>query len=158
MSGLVLPHLNYPNVLLTGMPKTDLIKFQKLQNFAARVVKGMKKHQSVSAQLRDLHWLPVQQRINHNVASLVFKCLHKQAPSYLSNLLLLKDTSRENLRRNMDYLNLQVPITKCRIFGDMSFIVYGPRLWNTILYSVRNSKDINSFKNKLKTHIFDIKQ
>ena len=61
MPGLVLSHLDYSNALLTGMPKTDLITFQIVQNFAARAVKGLKNHQSVSAQFRDLHWFPVQQ-------------------------------------------------------------------------------------------------
>ena len=67
MSGLVLSHLDYANALLTGIPRTDLAKLQRVQNFAARVVKGLKRHEPVSAQLRDLHWLPVQQRIDHKV-------------------------------------------------------------------------------------------
>ena len=37
MTGLVLTHLNYSNARLTGMRKTDLIKFHRVQNFAARV-------------------------------------------------------------------------------------------------------------------------
>ena len=33
-----------------------------------------------------LHWLPVQQRIEYKVCVLVYKCLHQAAPTYLAEL------------------------------------------------------------------------
>ena len=33
--------------------------------------------------LRRLHWLPVKQRVDYNLATLVYKSLRGQAPSYL---------------------------------------------------------------------------
>jgi len=34
--------------------------------------------------MRELHWLPVRQRLKFKTAVLVFKCIHGQAPVYLS--------------------------------------------------------------------------
>ena len=52
MSGLVLSHLDYANALLTGIPRTDLDKLQRVQNFAARVVKGLKNMSQISTTQR----------------------------------------------------------------------------------------------------------
>ena len=154
MCGLVLSHIDYSNALLTGIPLTDLNKLQRVQNFAARVVKGLKKHQSVAAQLKDLHWLPVQQRIEHKIATLVFKCLNQQGPSYLRDLLSVKETPRENLRSSVDNLKLALPSTRHKTFADRSFSVYGPKIWNSLPYNIRSSNNIYSFTKKLKTHLF----
>ena len=156
MSGLVLSHIDYANALFTGLPKCDIDKLQRVQNFAARIVKGLNKYTSVRSELRQLHWLPVQQRIDHKVASLVYKCLHGQAPPYLSNMLVKKETSNWDLQSNSDDLRLIIPITKCKTFADRSFSVYGPRLWNSLPYDIRASNNLDSFKKNLNTYLFDM--
>jgi len=35
--------------------------------------------------LRQLHWLPVRQRVTSKIAVLVFQCLTGQAPAYLAD-------------------------------------------------------------------------
>ena len=156
MSRLVLSQIDYANCLFSGLPHCELLKLQRVQNFAARVVLGLQKHDSVRSQLRDLHWLNVKFRIDHKVASLVFKCLNNQAPPYLSGLLTEKKPSDINLRSNFDNLRLIVPKTKHKTFADRSFSVYGPKIWNDIPYSIRASKNLNSFKKSLKTHYFSL--
>jgi len=41
----------------------------------------------VSAALRELHWLPVEQRIDYKLCLLVHKSLRGQAPEYITNML-----------------------------------------------------------------------
>ena len=41
-------------------------------------------------QLKSLHWLPVQARIDFKVATLAFRCVHGLAPSYLAELVSLQ--------------------------------------------------------------------
>lgn len=38
----------------------------------------------------ELHWLPVQARMHFKILSLAFKAIHGFAPSYISNLLALR--------------------------------------------------------------------
>jgi len=57
-----------------------------MQNAAVRVVTGAKKFDHITPVLRQLHWLPIRQRITFKLAMIVFKCLHGLAPSYLSNV------------------------------------------------------------------------
>ena len=67
--GLVISHIDYCNSLFAGLPEA----------------------------LRQLHWLPIQQRIKHKLLTIVFKCLNDKAPAYLKNLLV-PNKNRRGLR------------------------------------------------------------
>ena len=40
-----------------------MVKLQYIQNAAARIIAGLKKRDHIAETLRDLHWLPVEERI-----------------------------------------------------------------------------------------------
>ena len=66
--------------------KTNITSIQKLQNRCARVVTGIFDYNiSVSYLITSLGWMTIYQRHIYLIASLVFKCLHSSAPSYLSH-------------------------------------------------------------------------
>ena len=94
-------------------------KLQSLQNAAARLVRA-RKFYHITPVMRELHWLPVQQRIRFKTAVLVFKCLHGLAPAYLSEYCKLM-TGRSHLRSANACL-LSVPRTRTT-YGDRSFAV-----------------------------------
>ena len=60
---LILSWLDYCNSLLAGIPDNKLNKLQRIQNHAARLVLRKSRHESATALLRTLHWLPVKARI-----------------------------------------------------------------------------------------------
>ena len=86
--------------------------------------------------MRELHWLPVRQRIRYKTAVLVFKCLHGLAPAYLSEYCKLT-TGRSHLRSANACL-LSVPRTRTT-YGDRSFAVSGPVAWNSLPVALRSS-------------------
>jgi len=53
---------------------------QAVQNAAARLITGARRRDHISPALRQLHWLPVGQRVQFKLAVLVFKALHGLAP------------------------------------------------------------------------------
>ena len=55
------------SVLLIGKSAAALRGLQVAQNCAARVSTGFGIHDHITAALRELHWLPVHQRIEHKV-------------------------------------------------------------------------------------------
>ena len=63
---------------------TNIHKLQLVQNFAARIILGLRKYDHISAGLRSLQWLNVKQRLMVNDAVMVHKCLEGLSPSYLS--------------------------------------------------------------------------
>ena len=57
-------------------------------NAAARVVNGTKKYDHGFTHLlhSELHWLDVADLVTYKLGMTVYKCLHGQAPGYLSEL------------------------------------------------------------------------
>jgi len=77
--------IDYCNSLLYGISNTLLRRLQSIQNAAERLVTGAKKFDHITPVLRELHWLPIRQRITYKLSLLVYKCLHNAAPVYLSS-------------------------------------------------------------------------
>ena len=77
--------LDYCNALLYGVSDRLICRLQSVQNAAARLVTGARRCDYITPILRQLHWLPVRQRVLLKIAVLVFQCLTGQAPSYLSD-------------------------------------------------------------------------
>ena len=100
---LILSRLDYCNGLLSSLPSTYVIRLQRLQNWAARLVFEVDRKQSPGPLLKSLHWLPVKQRITFKLLLFVYKCLHNQGPVYLKNCLSLYVPNRQ-LRSSKDYL------------------------------------------------------
>jgi hypothetical protein len=61
---IVTSRMDYYNGLLYGLPNTELIKLERVQNAAARLVTSTRKYDHITPILRELHWLPVKFRIH----------------------------------------------------------------------------------------------
>ena len=144
--------LDSNNGLLYGTPKDKLDRLQRVQNAAARLVTRTRKYDHITPVLQSLHWLPVHQRIHYKILLLTFKSLAGKAPSYLQELLEVSTQSR-SLRSN-DQRLLVCPKSKCVKYGDRSFRVAGPTLWNKLPLKIRLSESVEEFKSQLKTHLF----
>ena len=77
---LVTSRLDYYNSILYGCNQSILQRLQLLQNYAARLVSRIPKFCHITPSLKDLHWLPVQGRIQFKLLSIVFKCIHGTGP------------------------------------------------------------------------------
>ena len=104
----------------------------------------------------DLHWLPINARVDFNICVLIFKCLNGLAPAYLSNLVSIYKPSR-NLRSSKAFLLTPVPSNFVRL-GDRAFSVYGPKIWKKIPSHIKSFVSLNVFKSKLKTFFFNNQQ
>ena len=78
------------NSLLIGSPSFLIQKLQRIQNCAARLVTGQPKFAHVTPILKELHWLPIEQRVAFKVLLLAYKGLNGLAPKYISLPLDLK--------------------------------------------------------------------
>uniref|UniRef100_A0A672HD57 Reverse transcriptase domain-containing protein n=1 Tax=Salarias fasciatus TaxID=181472 RepID=A0A672HD57_SALFA len=144
--------MDYCNALLVGIPAKSLQKLQHIQNTAARILTRTPKHEHITPVLRDLHWLPVHQRIHYKVCLLAYQCIHGHAPDYLTELLTPYSTSRH--LRSTEMNTLSVPRTKVRTMGDRAFQTAAPKLWNNLPVHLRAPQTLDSFKKGLKTFLF----
>ena len=153
---LVTSRLDYGNSLLVGCTNAQLNQLQRIQNKAARLICGAKKREHISPYLTRLHWLRVHQRINFKLFVFMYQCINNHAPPYLCNDIVLyrhHNTQSHNLRSLSDNTRLYIPKTN-RSFGDNSFCVAGPRLWNALPITIREAPSLMVFKKLLKTHLF----
>ena len=120
----------------------------------SNTVAGSRRSNHITPFLRRLHWLPVRRRIEFKLALLIHKSLNGSTPRYLSDdCQLVSDVGRRRLRSS-DVSTCVVPRTHTD-FGDRAFLVAGPRLWNSLPASLRQSDTtVGQFKKLLKTHLF----
>ena len=147
--------LDFCNSLLFGLPKYEVDKLQMAQNAAARVIAKLRKYDHISQTLRDLHWLPIQERIIFKINLLSYKVLHDMAPQYLKELIRRYEPRRQ-LRSSSDKWRLEKPRYKLESYGLRAFRVAAPKLWNKLPFGVRSADVIEQFKSKLKTYLFKI--
>ena len=97
--------------------------------------------------------LPVIARIEYKICTFCFHVLHsKSTPLYLKELL--KPYTPPRLLRSRTSNLLFTPRYKQENFGKRALSVLGPKLWNSLPFSIRSSKSITIFKKSLKTHLF----
>ena len=132
------------------MPDKYLQKLQRVQNACARLIMCGRKYDHVTPLLRELHWLPIKERIKFKLLVLTYRSLCGEAPKYLSDLLQPYIPTRS--LRSQDSLLLVVPKTRLHLYGDRAFARAVPVLWNTLPRNIKAAKD--TFRNLLKSHMF----
>ncbi len=152
VSSLVTSRLDYCNVLLIILPKAQIGRLQCVQNTAARLITRTSKYSHITPVLKNLHWLPIEYRIQFKLLVYTFKSLHRLAPSYISNMVTLYTPLRK--LQSWDKLLLQTPKTNTATYGIRSLRLAAPSLWNALPQDIRRSKTLISFKRCLKSHLF----
>ena len=84
---LITSKIDFCNAILYGAPENLLQKLQGVQNCVARSVCLKSKYECITPLLQELHWLPVEYRIEFKILLVTFKCLNNVAPYYLQELI-----------------------------------------------------------------------
>ena len=88
---LVLSRLDYGNSVLVGLPAYLVCRLQSVLNASARLVFNLRRYDSVTDTLANLHWLRVPQRVEYKIAVLTYKALNGTGPRYLGPLVRVAD-------------------------------------------------------------------
>ena len=102
------------------------------------------KYDCITPLPRELHWLPVEQRIVFKILLLIFKSLNDLSPCYIRDLLQTHMPSRK----------FQSPRSRLKFYGDRAFSVCAPILWNNLPEHIKCSLNLTSSKRNLKTYLF----
>jgi len=93
-------------------------------------------YEHITATFRDrLHWLPVRQRITYKLCTIVYKCLHAAAPSYLTEMCVpvAASTGRRCLR-SVARGDLIVPRTRTVTYGMDHAVLQSPDHVSGMIY------------------------
>ena len=149
---LVTSRLDCGNGVLFGLPDLEYKRLQRMLNIAARILTRTPTTAHITPIMKELHWLPIQRRVEYKIILLTFKALHGLAPKYLSDLLQPYDIGRQN--RSSESNLLQIPKTNTKLFGDRSFMWAAPTLWKRLTDEMRAIHEIEPFKRDLKTSLY----
>ena len=129
---LVTSTLDSGNAALFGITGTLLHRLEMVQRAAARVVLCIDRrdHRSMTAALRERHWLHIAQIIQCNVLTLMHGAVHNRTPRYISDRIVTHAPSR-SLRSATNSL-VAVPRINMERYGRRSFSCAGPSLWNAL--------------------------
>jgi len=115
------------------------IRLQDVQIAAAHLVTGIRRREYITPVLRQLHRLPVRQRIEFKMAILVYKPLNALSPRYLIDDCQLITTTGWWRIRLSNVATCDVPRTRTSL-GDRSFTAAGSSLWNNLPVHLRDSE------------------
>jgi hypothetical protein len=143
-NALIEPHFDYCAEVWGDLNKGLSDKLQKLQNRAARIITGESYDVRSSDVLKSLGWHPLHTRRDLILASLVYKCFHRQVPVSLQNVFTqLSSFTKYNLRGSNLNLHMKRFDTE---YGKRSLAYRGAKLWNSLSLSTKAMPSIKTFK------------
>ena len=152
---IIMGRLDYCNSLLFNTPATHIGKLQRIQNCAARLVNRTPKFDHTTPTLKRLHWLSVCLRIEYKMLILTFKAIYGVAPSYICNLIKIREQTRFNPRSCKELLLEPSRVKTKKTLGDKSFqVAAAPGLWNKLPSEIRAIRSYDHFKRAIKTYLF----
>ena len=103
--------------------------------------------------LKQLHWLPIEQRIKYKISCLCYQIITGTAPQYLVELVYIYVPSR-SLRSSSDDRTFRIPTFKRKQHGGRAFCFSSAQTWNSLPFVIRHSPSLAAFKTNLITRVF----
>ena len=132
INSVVTSRLDFCNSTLTGITSDQINRLQRVQNCSARLIAKKRKHERehITPILTELHWLPLEFRIQYKLAVLAFRHFEGTLPPYLSTVLHIYQPPRV-LRSSSEKL-LKIPRVNLKSAGERSFHFAAPTVWNSL--------------------------
>jgi hypothetical protein len=137
-NALVFSRLDYCSSLLNNVDCTEIQRLDRIIKLAARIITGTKRYQHITPALQKLQWLDASKRAKMKMARLVFAAIHLNLPPALNTAIIKYEPLRQ-LRSSEKQVTTLVLGTCRRRIGKGSFKLAGPRIWNSLNETVRES-------------------
>ena len=113
------------------MLQATLRPLQRAQNAAARLVANMGSRDHITPAMKELHWLPINQRITYKLCLMMHFIHTQQYPDYMRDLVSMTATTatRTGLR-SASGLSYWKPRIRTK-FGERAFSYSGLAAWNS---------------------------
>ena len=145
-NSVIMPHIDYADVIWSSAAKTHLEMLQKLQNRAGRIILKVKpsEHKSIHEIHYVLNWETLQKRQTRHMYSLMYKIFHNLTPTYLEEKFKFKSTGYA--LRTDNNLTLPKPNTQsCK----RTFSYRGSVLYNELPLHIRESSSTTIFNREV---------
>ena len=137
INAFVFSKLFYRLMVWSSTSKKNVRKLQLVQNYAYRIVAGLRKYDHVSEAQKSLKWLNVRDKLLFNDLVIVYKSLKNLTPGYLHGRFQYRaKTNQRDTRQNND---LTLPRYRLAT-GQKTFTYRGAKLYNSIAKDMRHGK------------------
>ena len=145
---VVFSKLFYCSYVWINTTESNLDKVQKVQNFACRIISGVKKFDYITPVLKVMQWLPIRQQLYYRNAVIAFDCVTGCAPdnsdSLTDQFIKRSDVSTRTTRSSK---KLQIPFLKSAT-GKRSLYYRTVRIWNALDPLLKLSSTLQESKQK----------
>ena len=150
INALVFSKMYYCSSVWSNTSKKNISKLQSVQNFAARVITGIRKYDHVTPILQQLAWLPVECMLKHRDAVMTFECMKGLAPPYLCDKFEMRSKTHSVNTRNKD--KLDIPLYNSAS-GQRTFHYRAVSIWNELPNHIKDIDTLDRFKLEYKCHL-----
>ena len=147
----ILPVLDYCMTIWGSASKKHLDRLLKLQKRAARIILDMPPDAPSIPLFEKLGWLSIYERSHYNKAIILYKSINGLTPTYITNLFQFNSLENYNVR-SVSNNNMLIKRHNTKTF-EKSLQYNGPRIWNPLPQSIKNSSSLPSFKNAISKYI-----
>ena len=128
INALVFSKLFYCSSVWSNTTQANLDKRQAVQNFACRILCGTKRFDHITPLLKGLRWLPIRQQLYFRFAVLVFKCMTRCAPEYLTSKLVRRSIVSTRNARNSQLSDIPLFRTARGVYYSLAVWRFKPIL------------------------------
>ena len=142
-NAIVIPQLDYADIVWDAGKKMHAERLQKLQNRAGRIILKINPYLHTSNhQIHDiLGWDSLATRRKKHLCEMVYKSLNGTAPSYLQTFFQYKSTDY-SLRNESNLLTPKPNLDYCK----RMFAYRGALIYNSLSNNTKSAASLNSFK------------
>lgn len=149
-NALILPLYDYCDVVYGNCNVSEVVKLQRLQNRAAKIILQVPFDTGTHVVLSKLKWFYLAERLFFHRCVFLYKCFNGASPAYLARSFSVSNhghNTRSSYRRD-----LQIP--KCKTAcGQRTLAYQGVKDWNSLSITTRTSNTLETFKSRLKLEI-----
>ena len=147
-NALIQPHFNYAcSAWYPNLTKKLKNRIQTSQNKCIRFCLQLDKMTHIShKEFETLNWLPVTERFNLCINSIVFKYVNNQCPNDLNKVF--QTAPEKNIQTRGSFLTLKCPFRKTNS-GQMALSYIGPTIWS-------KTPDLKPLTHNLKDHYLKV--
>ena len=146
----VFPHITYCLCVWGGTGKGQLLRIQKVLNFAARIITGTKKYDHITPALNSLGWPKIETLVARRDAVKVFKALKREGtPAEIRAMFTLRSavSSRDTRAAVRDDLHLRKRDLTC---SQRAFSYRSASAWNRLPSTVRSASTLGAFETAIR--------
>ena len=146
----VFPHILYCISVWGGTTQNQLIRIQKLINFSARIVTGLRRRERVGPALASLGWTRVEQLVRERDLLKVYKVLHNQSgPPSIRRMFVFRSAVSQRATRSSEAGALE--LQKCRLTSTQRAFSYrAAAAWNQLPPAATELPTLSAFRRSLR--------